>query len=78
MPLEKAVLCINCDWVFDMECFLRCPKCFGISVLSLARVLNRQGQQLADARTEMAGEMAKTAPEFYTPLWQLDKEGGKA
>jgi rRNA maturation endonuclease Nob1 len=41
--LLKASLCVNCEHISEAE-GERCPRCGSPSLLSLARILNRQAQ----------------------------------
>lgn len=41
--LVRASLCVNCEHISEAE-GERCPRCGSPSLLSLARILNRQAQ----------------------------------
>lgn len=64
-PLQRAVICIDCESVTNA--MHDCPACGGTSLLSLSRVLNR---------TEIEGEPLdpEAARVLHQNLWDLYDE----
>lgn len=49
IQLDRAVLCGNCDSIFEAERDQRCPACGSEQGMSLGRALNREKEQEAPA-----------------------------
>ncbi|HVS02582.1 MAG TPA: hypothetical protein VMT16_07415 [Thermoanaerobaculia bacterium] len=42
IPMERALLCIDCESIFEAEGHQTCPSCGSASAWSIGRALNRQ------------------------------------
>lgn len=42
-PVERTLLCLNCERVYQMEGDQACPSCASREALAIGRALNRKG-----------------------------------